>query len=90
MQSVREETLVPLHATDFAGLGFTVAGTLRDGIYVKDLLNKGPAALSGRVKPGKRPSDISIWRNKGPAALSVGVKPGKRHSDIIYGEKNQC
>lgn len=46
--------MVPLRATDFAGLGFTVAGTLRDGIYVKDLLNKGPAALSGNVKPGMR------------------------------------
>lgn len=49
-----EESIVPLHATDFAGLGFSVAGTLRDGIYVKDLLNKGPAALSGKVKPGDR------------------------------------
>ena len=54
----QEQVLVPLHATDFAGLGFTVAGTLRDGIFVKDVLSSGPAQTSDMVKQGTNTNSL--------------------------------
>ncbi|XP_047738281.1 uncharacterized protein LOC108678433 [Hyalella azteca] len=54
LKASKENNIVQLRATDFAGLGFTVSGSLKDGIHVKELLNKGPAALSGKVKVGDR------------------------------------
>ena len=44
--------MVPLQGHDFTGLGFSVTGSLRDGIYVKEVRHRGPAALSGKVSPG--------------------------------------
>lgn len=44
---------MPLKGRDFAGLGFGICGTKRDGIFVKDLLHHGPASESGRIKAGK-------------------------------------
>ena len=45
--------MVPLQGHDFTGLGFNVRGSLRDGIFVKDLMQKGPAAESGKVTVGE-------------------------------------
>lgn len=45
-------TVVPLRSHDFTGLGFNICGNMRDGIYVKDVLHRGPASESGRIMPG--------------------------------------
>ena len=41
-----------LRGHDFTGLGFNVTGNMRDGIYVKDILNRGPASESGKIAQG--------------------------------------
>lgn len=43
---------VPLRGHDFTGLGFNITGNMRDGIFVKDVLHRGPASESGQVKTG--------------------------------------
>lgn len=42
-----------LRGHDFTGLGFNVTGNMRDGIFVKDVLNRGPAFECGRVAQGE-------------------------------------
>lgn len=37
-------SFVPLIATDKHGLGFTIHGSLRDGVFIKEILSKGAAA----------------------------------------------
>ncbi|XP_022242659.1 uncharacterized protein LOC106460276 isoform X1 [Limulus polyphemus] len=49
-----ERILVPLRGYDFTGLGFNICGNMRDGIFVKDVLNRGPANESGKIKAGDR------------------------------------
>lgn len=44
--------VVSLRSHDFTGLGFNVNGNMRDGIYIKDVLQKGPASASGKLNPG--------------------------------------
>ena len=43
---------VPLKGHDFSGLGFTITGGMRDGIFVNTVSQHGPAVESGRVQPG--------------------------------------
>jgi hypothetical protein len=43
---------VALRSHDFTGLGFNICGNMRDGIFVKDVLHRGPASESGRIAPG--------------------------------------
>lgn len=45
--------MVGLKSRDFTGLGFNVCGNMREGIFVKDLMHRGPASESGRIHPGK-------------------------------------
>ncbi|CAB0007966.1 unnamed protein product [Nesidiocoris tenuis] len=45
-------TVVPLRSHDFTGLGFNICGNMRDGIFVKDVLHRGPASESGRISAG--------------------------------------
>ena len=47
---------VPLKGHDFAGLGFTVQGGMRDGIFVNTVSQHGPALESGLVQSGE------FWR----------------------------
>ena len=47
-----EHVSVQLRGHDFTGLGFNVTGNMRDGIFVKDILNRGPASESGRIAQG--------------------------------------
>ena len=54
-----ERVSVQLRGHDFTGLGFNVAGNMRDGICIKDLLNRGPAFESGKIAPGKRKHRLS-------------------------------
>ena len=44
--------MVALRSHDFTGLGFNICGNMRDGIFVKDVLHRGPASESGRIAPG--------------------------------------
>jgi len=44
---------VALKGHDFTGLGFNICGNMRDGIYIKDVMQRGPAAESKRIMPGK-------------------------------------
>uniref|UniRef100_T1HR35 PDZ domain-containing protein n=1 Tax=Rhodnius prolixus TaxID=13249 RepID=T1HR35_RHOPR len=53
-------TVVPLRSHDFTGLGFNICGNMRDGIYVKDVLHRGPASESGRIMPGDRIDSIRV------------------------------
>lgn len=50
---------VELIGHDFTGLGFNICGNMRDGIFIKDLMNRGPAVESGKVKVGE-------WSNLAP------------------------
>ncbi|XP_049814321.1 uncharacterized protein LOC126260907, partial [Schistocerca nitens] len=52
--------IVSLRSHDFTGLGFTVCGNMRDGIFVKDVLHRGPASESGRIAPGDRIDSVRI------------------------------
>ena len=42
-----------LQSQDIIGLGFNICGNLRDGIFVSQVHNRGPASESGLIKPGK-------------------------------------
>ncbi|XP_014607481.1 PREDICTED: uncharacterized protein LOC106788589 isoform X1 [Polistes canadensis] len=56
--------VVSLRSRDFTGLGFNVCGNMREGIFVKDLLHRGPASESGRIHPGDRIASVKIsFRN---------------------------
>lgn len=46
-------SVVSLRSRDFTGLGFNVCGNMLEGIFVKDLLHRGPASESGRIHPGQ-------------------------------------
>ena len=48
-----ERISVPLRGHDFTGLGFNICGNMRDGIFVKDVLHRGPASESGQVRAGR-------------------------------------
>lgn len=55
-----ERIIVPLRGHDFTGLGFNICGNMRDGIFVKDVLNRGPANESGIVKAGDRIASVTV------------------------------
>ncbi|XP_043800819.1 uncharacterized protein PF11_0207-like [Apis laboriosa] len=56
--------VVSLKSRDFTGLGFNICGNMREGIFVKDLLHRGPASESGRIHPGDRIASVKIsFRN---------------------------
>ncbi|XP_022250115.1 uncharacterized protein LOC106466407 [Limulus polyphemus] len=55
-----EIVLVPLRGHDFTGLGFNIFGNMRDGIFVKDVLHRGPASESGRIKAGDRILNVTV------------------------------
>ncbi|XP_045175048.2 uncharacterized protein LOC123536170 [Mercenaria mercenaria] len=54
----REE--VWLTSQDFIGLGFNIAGSMRDGIFVSQVHNRGPAKESGKFKVGDRIMNVGI------------------------------
>lgn len=55
-----ERTVVSLRGHDFTGLGFNICGNMRDGILVKDVLHRGPASESGRIKAGDRIMSVTV------------------------------
>lgn len=44
---------VCLQSQDFIGLGFNIQGSIRDGIRVSQVHNRGPAIESGKIHAGK-------------------------------------
>lgn len=52
--------IVSLRSDDFTGLGFNICGNMRDGIFIKDLLQHGPASKSGKLKVGDRIKTVRI------------------------------
>ncbi|KAH3857270.1 uncharacterized protein LOC127871358 [Dreissena polymorpha] len=57
-----DENLVEVMLTsqDFIGLGFNIAGSMRDGIFVSQVHNRGPAKESGKFKVGDRILGVNI------------------------------
>ncbi|XP_035212676.1 serine/arginine repetitive matrix protein 2-like [Stegodyphus dumicola] len=55
-----ERITVPLRGHDFTGLGFNICGNMRDGIFVKDVLHRGPASESGKIKAGDRIVGVTV------------------------------
>ncbi|CAH1791752.1 unnamed protein product [Owenia fusiformis] len=51
---------VQLQSQDIIGLGFNVCGSMRDGIFVSQVHNRGPAIESGEIKPGDRILSLTI------------------------------
>ncbi|XP_041352927.1 uncharacterized protein LOC121371248 [Gigantopelta aegis] len=49
-----------LHSQDFIGLGFNISGNMRDGIFVSQVHNRGPAIESGKVNVGDRILSVTI------------------------------
>uniref|UniRef100_A0A0L8G6H2 PDZ domain-containing protein n=2 Tax=Octopus bimaculoides TaxID=37653 RepID=A0A0L8G6H2_OCTBM len=42
-----------LLSQDFTGLGFNISGNMREGIYIDEVRNRGPAKESGKLRAGK-------------------------------------
>lgn len=55
-----EITSTWLHSQDFIGLGFNIAGSMRDGIFVSQVHNRGPAVESGKVHVGDRILSVTV------------------------------
>ncbi|KAK8378093.1 hypothetical protein O3P69_018806 [Scylla paramamosain] len=51
---------VPLRGRDFTGLGFNIYGNMRDGVFVKDVLHRGPASEGGAIAPGDRVLGLAV------------------------------
>ncbi|KAK5640015.1 hypothetical protein RI129_010826 [Pyrocoelia pectoralis] len=57
---VNEIQTVLLKSQDFTGLGFNIYGNMRDGIFIKDVLHRGPALESGKLNSGDRIKSVTI------------------------------
>ncbi|XP_074595994.1 uncharacterized protein LOC141851101 [Brevipalpus obovatus] len=55
-----EQVTVALTGHDFTGLGFNICGNMRHGIFIKDVLTRGPANESGLVKAGDRIMSVTV------------------------------
>ncbi|KAJ8957530.1 hypothetical protein NQ318_020569 [Aromia moschata] len=55
-----EVKVVALRSHDFTGLGFNICGNMKEGIYIKDILHRGPAFESGKLNPGDRINSVTI------------------------------
>lgn len=55
-----EIKVVSLRSHDFTGLGFNICGNMRDGIFIKDVLHRGPAFESGKLSSGDRINSVTI------------------------------
>ncbi|KAJ8970207.1 hypothetical protein NQ314_001354 [Rhamnusium bicolor] len=55
-----EVKVIALRSHDFTGLGFNICGNMKDGIYIKDILHRGPAFESGKLNPGDRINSVTI------------------------------
>ncbi|XP_050300719.1 uncharacterized protein LOC126739197 [Anthonomus grandis grandis] len=55
-----EVKVVALKSQDFTGLGFNICGNMKEGIYIRDILHRGPAYESGKLNPGDRINSVTI------------------------------
>ncbi|XP_076442209.1 uncharacterized protein LOC143281116 isoform X2 [Babylonia areolata] len=55
-----ETVSVWLQSQDIIGLGFNICGNMRDGIFVSQVHNRGPAVESGKVQVGDRIRSVTI------------------------------
>ncbi|XP_066154896.1 uncharacterized protein [Euwallacea fornicatus] len=55
-----EVKVVALNSQDFTGLGFNICGNMKEGIYIRDILHRGPAFESGKLNPGDRINSVTI------------------------------
>ncbi|CAH0547492.1 unnamed protein product [Brassicogethes aeneus] len=55
-----EVKVVALRSHDFTGLGFNIEGNMKEGIYIKDILHRGPAFESGKLNSGDRINSVTI------------------------------
>lgn len=60
VSQIDEIHTVLLKSQDFTGLGFNIHGNMRDGIFIKDILHRGPALESGKLNPGDRIKSVTI------------------------------
>ncbi|XP_035704322.1 serine-rich adhesin for platelets isoform X3 [Folsomia candida] len=51
---------VALRGHDFTGLGFNICGNMKEGIYVKDVMQRGPAAESKHILPGDQITSMTV------------------------------
>ncbi|XP_057662707.1 uncharacterized protein LOC130897810 [Diorhabda carinulata] len=56
----KEIKVISLRSEDFTGLGFNICGNMREGIYIKDVLHRGPAFDSGKLNSGDRINSVTI------------------------------
>ncbi|XP_045462060.1 uncharacterized protein LOC123672114 [Harmonia axyridis] len=56
----QEVKVISLKSHDFTGLGFNICGNMKEGIYVKDILHRGPASESGKLNTGDRIRSVTI------------------------------
>ncbi|CAG9822364.1 unnamed protein product [Phaedon cochleariae] len=52
--------VISLKSHDFTGLGFNICGNMKEGIFVKDVLQRGPASESGKLNSGDRIHSVTI------------------------------
>uniref|UniRef100_T1JDS9 PDZ domain-containing protein n=1 Tax=Strigamia maritima TaxID=126957 RepID=T1JDS9_STRMM len=64
IQQEPEKLEVCLRGCDFTGLGFNICGNIRHGIYVRDVLHRGPASESGKIKAGDRILGVTVCFDK--------------------------
>lgn len=55
-----QEKIVSLRSHDFTGLGFNICGNMKEGIFIRDVLNKGPAFESKLLSSGDRITSVTI------------------------------
>ncbi len=58
---------VSLQSQDIIGLGFNISGNMRDGIFVSQVHNRGPASESGKIQSG-------IYTSENISARGVAFK----------------
>ena len=58
---------VLLESRDMIGLGFDICGSMRDGIYVSQVHNRGPAIETGLIKIGNVQHTTSVTHTVVPA-----------------------
>ncbi|GAB1609758.1 uncharacterized protein LOC115217417 isoform X1 [Argonauta hians] len=51
---------VNLVSQDFTGLGFDISGNMKDGIFIEEIRNRGPAKESQKLNPGDLIKDVTI------------------------------
>lgn len=57
---INDVKIIALRSHDFTGLGFNICGNMKEGIFIKDLLHRGPASECGKLHTGDRIRSLTI------------------------------